>query len=422
MYMIILNITMTGQKNFDTEINKSLKLTHNLTITVPDTGLKMNRILTFYRRMEPFHRKFSAFRSNLTNLDPVKATSPQTRSGGTGFTDMMLFRRRCWQHLLFWAVVTVILLNIFRTSGSIGKIDVIYTLLFMIPIVSMAYLNLYVAIPAFLRKEKYLIYICTLLLLSGAGAFWLYVLFDRWIDFLLPGYYFIAYYTIPELMIFSGSLLLLTTLIKLSRSWFLMLRVERLTAGQQLKVLQSQINPHFLLNSLQTLYALSLERSGRTPEAILQLSDILKYTLYETDQQRVKLRNEIDMIRDYVEMYRYRIDPERVRLLLDIRGDPGEEEIAPMLLIPFVENAFKHGLKMDQAPVDISIALTMEPGQLTFSVENSAAPAIKGKERGEKGIGIENTRHRLELLYPGNHHLMIRREQDRFRIELQLKL
>ena len=316
----------------------------------------------------------------------------------------------------------VILLSIFKTSGTIEKIDVIYTMLFLIPLVAVAYLNLYLAIPAFLRKERYLMYTLAVLLLAGLGAAWLFFLFDRWIDFLLPGYYFIAYYTIPQLMIFTGTLILLTTLIKLSRSWFLVLRVERLTAGQQLRVLQSQINPHFLLNSLQTLYALSLEHSVRTPEAILQLSDILKYTLYETDQPRVKLEKEIDMIRDYVEMYRYRIDPQRVRLLLSVTGDWGEEEIAPMLLIPFVENAFKHGLQSGRSPVEISVSLRLEPGALTFRVENSAAPESKEKKPGSKGIGIDNTRHRLELLYPGKHHLQIQREPDRFRVELELKL
>lgn len=318
----------------------------------------------------------------------------------------------------------VILLSVFKTSGTIEKIDVIYTMLFMIPLVAVAYLNLYLAIPAFLRKERYLMYSLAIFCLSGLGAAWLFYLFDRWIDFLLPGYYFIAYYTIPQLMIFTGSLLLLTTLIKLSRSWFLVLRVERLTAGQQLRVLQSQINPHFLLNSLQTLYALSLDHSVRTPEAILQLSDILKYTLYETDQPRVKLEKEIGMIRDYVEMYRYRIDPQRVRLQLSVTGDPpkAEEEIAPMLLIPFVENAFKHGLQSGCSPVEISVSLRMEPGQLAFTVVNSAAPESKEKSPGGRGIGIDNTRHRLELLYPGKHHLQIQREPDRFRIELELNL
>ena len=382
----------------------------------------MTTIILFQRRKGAFHRKFSGFPFILTNLDLIMGRNRQPRSVGSSLTDLMLFRRRWWQHLLFWGVVMVILLSIFKTSGTIEKIDVIYTMLFLIPLVAVAYLNLYLAIPAFLRKERYLMYTLAVLLLAGLGAAWLFFLFDRWIDFLLPGYYFIAYYTIPQLMIFTGTLILLTTLIKLSRSWFLVLRVERLTAGQQLRVLQSQINPHFLLNSLQTLYALSLEHSVRTPEAILQLSDILKYTLYETDQPRVKLEKEIDMIRDYVEMYRYRIDPQRVRLLLSVTGDWGEEEIAPMLLIPFVENAFKHGLQSGRSPVEISVSLRLEPGALTFRVENSAAPESKEKKPGSKGIGIDNTRHRLELLYPGKHHLQIQREPDRFRVELELKL
>lgn len=352
----------------------------------------------------------------------VKAKRQSSGSGRSGLTDLMLFRRRWWQHLLFWSVIMVILLAIFRTTSTIEKIDVIYTLLFLVPLLAVSYLNLYVAIPGFLRREKYLYYIGSLLLLAGAGALWLFLLFDRWIDFLLPRYYFIAYYTIPQLMIFTGSILLLSTLIKLSRSWFLVLRLERLTAGQQLKVLQSQINPHFLLNSMQTLYALSLERSEKTPQAILQLSDILKYTLYETDQSRVKLEKELDMIRDYVEMYRYRIDPERVRLHLEISGEAREEEIAPMLLIPFVENAFKHGLQSGKDPLEITVALRVEPGQLSLIVENSAAPAGGVNDRNQKGIGIENTRHRLELLYPGKHHLKIGREEDCFRIKLQLTL
>lgn len=347
----------------------------------------------------------------------------EMRSRGTGFTELMLFRRRWWQHLLFWGVVFFILLNVFRASGSIEKIDVMYTLLFLVPLISIVYLNLYVAIPLFLRKERYLPYVSSLLLLALAGSFWLFFLFDRWVDYLLPGYYFISYYPVGLLMIFTGSILLLTTLIKLSRSWFLMVRVERLAAGQQLSVLQSQINPHFLLNSLQTLYALSLERSSRTPEAILQLSEILKYTLYETDHPRVKLAKEIELVRDYVDMYRYRIDPDRVELRLEVSGDPGEQEIAPMLLLPFVENAFKHGLRAGGHPVVIDLIMQLEPGRLLFTARNSTGKEQPGQQLNNgKGIGIENTRQRLELLYPGRHQLAIRKEKELFIVTLQLKL
>jgi hypothetical protein len=348
------------------------------------------------------------------------STIPNRVSGKFSFTDLMIFRRTWWQHLIFWGVVIFILLNIFKTSSSFERIDLVYTLLFLVPLISVVYLNLYLAIPLFLRKEKYLLFGLSTLLLAGGGALWLYMLFDRWTDFILPHYYFISYYTVLQLMIFTGSMLALTTLIKLSRSWFMMLRVERINAGHQLKALQSQINPHFLLNSLQTIYALSLEHAEETPRAILQLSDILKYTLYETDQARVKLEKEIQMITDYVEMYRFRVDPQKVLITLEMEGETGNLFIAPMLLVPFVENAFKHGLRGGPEPATISIALTVQPGHLRFMVKNSPGNAGPGDLDQKKGIGIENTRQRLALLYPGRHSLSISRTPDLFSVTLQL--
>ena len=272
-------------------------------------------------------------------------------------TDLMIFRMRWWQHLLFWGVALLILFNIFKSSGSLEKIDVIYTFLFLLPIAAIVYLNLYMAIPRFLRKERYLLYTLVFLALLGGGALFLYLLFEKWIDILLPGFYFISYYNVPVLMLYTGSFMVLTTLLKLSRSWFMLLRVERMTTTHQLQSLQSQINPHFLLNSLQTIYALSLEKSERTPEVILQLSEILKYTLYETGQSTVTLEKEIAMIRDYVEMYRHRVDNEHTDISMEMKGDPEDIRIAPMLLITFVENSFKHGLRSGQEHTFVHISI-----------------------------------------------------------------
>ncbi|MCK4989355.1 MAG: sensor histidine kinase [Bacteroidales bacterium] len=286
-------------------------------------------------------------------------------------TDFMIFKSRWWQHLIFWGVVLFILLNIFKTSSSLEKIDLIYTLIFMVPLIAISYLNLYHFIPRYLRKEQYLFYVLFFLVLLVAGAVFLYFLFDRWIDLVLPNYYFISYYSVPQLMLFTGSSLMLTTLLKLSRSWFMLLRVERMTTSHQLKSLQSQINPHFLLNSLQTIYALALERSERTPDVILQLSEILKYTLYETEHSRVKLEKEIGMIRDYVEMYRYRVDPIRADIKLEVEGEPGDLVIAPMLLIPFIENSFKHGLQGGPGGAFVRIHILIGSGDLEFLIENN---------------------------------------------------
>jgi len=334
----------------------------------------------------------------------------------------MIFRNRWWQHLIFWAVALLILFNIFKGSGSVEKIDVIYTFIFLVPIVSIVYLNLYLAVPRFLRKEKYLLYTLILLILMGGGALFLYLLFDSWIDIFLPGFYFISYYNVPVLMLYTGSFLVLTTLLKLSRSWFMLLRVERMTSTHQLQSLQSQINPHFLLNSLQTIYALSLENSERSPEVILQLSSILKYTLYETGQATVELEKEIGMISSYVDMYRHRVDPDRTEIKLVVDGDPGELLIAPMLLIPFIENSFKHGLMGTQDLSFIDIHMEISGDILQFSIHNSRGENNRNELEQHTGIGIDNTRQRLELLYPGQHKLDIETQVNTFTVNLSIQL
>jgi sensor histidine kinase YesM len=339
----------------------------------------------------------------------------------------MIFRNRWWQHLLFLMGVFLILLNIFRTSSSFETIDLVYTAIFLVPLAAITYLNLYLFIPRLLRKERYLLYFLLFLMLAAAGALFLYRLFDRWIDLVLPRYFFISYYSVPQLMIYTASVLSLATLLKLSRSWFKLLRVERVTTGQQLKSLHAQINPHFLLNSIQSIYALSLEKSDQAPEVILRLSDILKYTLYETENHRIPLKQEIALVTDYVEMYRLRVDPHRAEILLDTALDPGQLTIAPMLLIPFVENGFKHGLSTLTAGGFVHIRLAREGNRLHFSVKNNAGTTPSSgngpsTQANRPGIGIENTRQRLDLLYPGKHRLHIQREEDLFHVQLTIQL
>ncbi len=340
----------------------------------------------------------------------------------SNLTDLMIFQNRWWQHLLFWSVALLILLNIFKSSGRIEKIDVIYTFIFLVPILSIVYLNLYLAVPRLLRKERYLFYVLAFLILTGGGALFLFLLFDRWIDLVLPGYYFISYYNVPVLMIYTGSFLLLTTLLKLSRSWFMLLRLERMTSNYQLQSLQSQINPHFLLNSLQTIYALSLEKAANTPEVILQLSGILKYTLYETGHATVDLEKEIGIITDYINMYRHRTDPDRTVINLEVRGDPEGLLIAPMLLIPFVENSFKHGILDGEQQSLIDLLLDISGDTLHFRIQNKCgSPPVLDLDQ-PSGIGIHNTRQRLQLLYPGSHKLDIESTAEKFTVNLSMEL
>ena len=343
-------------------------------------------------------------------------------SGKVSLTDLIIFRDRWWQHLIFWAIAFFVLFNIFKSSGSPEKIDVIYTFIFTLPIACIVYLNLYLFVPRFLRKEKYLFYTLFILMLIAVGALFLYFLFDNLIDLVLPNYYFISYYNVYILMLYTGSFLILTTLLKLSRSWFMLLRAERMTTSHQLKSLQSQINPHFLLNSLQSIYALSIEKSDQTPRVILQLADILKYTLYETEQPRVKLEKEMEMITDYVEIHRHRIDPDRAEIKLQMEGESQGCMIAPMLLIPFIENSFKHGLQGAPHDAFVHIHIEVDSCKFQFQIKNNLGESDALGHKEKKGIGIENTRQRLELLYPGKHSLSIGKKDKSFVVKLALDL
>ena len=193
-----------------------------------------------------------------------------------------------------------------------------------------------------------------------------------------------------------------------------------MTTAHQLQSLQSQINPHFLLNSLQTIYALSLEKSERSPEVILQLAEILKYTLYETGHPNVALEKEIAMIRDYVDMYRHRVDADRTDIRMEENGDPERFLIAPMLLIPFIENSFKHGLLSGREKSFIDIQIDILEDKLLFKICNSCGKSELDEVQHQKGIGIENVKSRLSLIYPEKHYISIVKEESSFKVKLEI--
>jgi len=333
----------------------------------------------------------------------------------------ILFRNRWWQHILFWVAAFILLASIFSSSSEVQKIDLIYTSIFIIPLLILTYLNLYLCIPFLLRRELYIFYLLASALLVWLSALILYHLFDSWIDHILPGYYFIAYLGVSNLLIYTVATWLITTLLKLSRSWFMLLRLEKEQSGAELRTLKSQVNPHFLLNSLHTIYGLSMKQSEDTPAVILQLSDILKYTLYETEKEKVKLEDELQVIRDYLELHRHRVDPGRVSITMNIEGDPSGKMLAPMLFLPFIENSFKHGVQAFEREVCIDIAFDLGRKDLFFRILNTKSTEKKMR-RDKGGIGIANTRKRLELLYPGRHELKISEEKELFIVELKLKL
>jgi len=335
---------------------------------------------------------------------------------------VLFIRLRIIWHVLFWCAGYIVLLNIFAGSSDPEKIDIIYTLFFILPIVAGVFINLYLLIPKLLRKGNLFLYGLAMALLIASVAGFIYLLFDRWIDLLLPNYYFISYDEYWILLIYAAVFLALSTLLKLSREWMLFLRGDRQKNIMQLKNLQAQINPHFLLNSLQTIYSMSMNRSEKTPETVLQLAEILKFSLYESEYERVSLARELEVLRDYIAMYRHRLDPIRAKISFDIDGDTENLQVVPLLFLPFIENAFKHGLQGSEKEAFVHIHFRINENMLNFDIENNIGYPDSHERKIYSGIGIGNTRKRLEISYPGRHQLKIDRKNEVFNVSLKLDL
>jgi LytS/YehU family sensor histidine kinase len=212
------------------------------------------------------------------------------------------------------------------------------------------------------------------------------------------------------------------SLIFLGQHFFIAVRQNELIRQQQvemeLSVLKSQINPHFLFNVLNSIYSLSLQRSERTSEVVMRLSEILRYMLYEAKHEFVLLKKEIQMVRDYVDIETMRLSKEQELNFYCDDYIPACQ-IAPLLLIPFVENAIKHGTNSMAKGAYVLIGIKVEDNTLFFSCKNNYKPLPKIKDG---GLGLDNVRKRLQLLYPGKYSLGIKKENNIFEVLLNIEL
>ena len=186
----------------------------------------------------------------------------------------------------------------------------------------------------------------------------------------------------------------------------------------ELQFLRAQLNPHFLFNSLNSIYSLVRNKANEAPEAVITLSELMRYMLYEAKRELVPLSKEIDYIKNYVTLQLLRLaDSENVKL--KISGDYDNKEIQPLLFIPFVENAFKYGTDYKgMTYVDIKFEIIGD--NLFFLVKNKIGFYKKDDEN--SGIGFENIRNRLKLLYPENHVLKIEKTNGFYCVQLELNL
>jgi two-component system, LytTR family, sensor kinase len=186
----------------------------------------------------------------------------------------------------------------------------------------------------------------------------------------------------------------------------------------ELNFLRSQINPHFLFNTLNNLFSLAQKHeNNELASGIYKLSGLMRYVLYDSSADKVSLANEMIYIKDFIGLNKLRYDESEVKVDISVAGDPGACSIAPMILIPFIENAFKHGVRAE-AHSTILIKIECGAGKVHFHCRNPIFnnPSVTG----EGGIGLENVRRRLALLYPGRHRLDIENDGSTYSVDLEL--
>jgi two-component system LytT family sensor kinase len=224
--------------------------------------------------------------------------------------------------------------------------------------------------------------------------------------------------------LFCFAVLAVGTSIKVTEGWYqnekLKKDMENQKLGAELSLLKSQINPHFFFNTLNSIYSLAIIKSDKTPEAVVKLSELMRYIIYETERKLVPLSKEVEYIANYIELQRLRL-PEEIKVSLKAELGNDDAVIEPLLLLPFVENAFKHGVDIEKGG-KISITIKRIGNELRLIVQNPLVDNNINDKEVQSGIGMINTLKRLQLLYQDNYTFTAGPVNENYVVSLVLKL
>ncbi len=319
-------------------------------------------------------------------------------------------------NLGFWVISFIVLYKIFTKDYHNGAADVVYTILFHISLIVLVYSNM-VFLEKWVLSKKYLPYFMVMLVVGALCLAMHYLIFDFLSDFIFPGFYFITYYTPGSIIQFLISYWIISSLLLLSRNWFELkdrqVKLEQENSKVMLGALKSQLNPHFLFNSLNNIYSLASPENPVVRNYLMKLADSLRYMLYETNEDFVPLQNEVDYLQDYIDLEKLRLShPDKV--IFSIEGNIKGHLIAPLILLPLVENSFKHVNKMNP---EIELKLKIQTGELLFETNNQMGEPV---EKG--GVGLINLQKRLDLIYQHKYELDFFKEGAYYKSKLRLDL
>jgi len=334
-------------------------------------------------------------------------------------------------HVLFW----VGHLTLRVTLGQyhpVGWLETLYIEVIELPIkIGASYAIIYILVPKYLKKERY----WQLVLWTVIGVF-ITALLKRVIDLtiIFPLYPESEFWSIKNVQPYSiisalrRLIYIFPSVVAAVAIYFVydwlhtyrkaqQLEKEKMTA--ELKYLKGQIHPHFLFNTLNNLYALTLKNSPDAPQVVMKLSQLLSYMLYEANGTTVLLSKEVTQIEHLIALEKLRYG-NRLECSMVVKGNISGARIAPLILLPFVENAFKHGTSGTLKQSWVSTSIFAEQNAITFQIENSVASINQDDTTDKKGIGLQNVKRRLDLLYPDKHELRITKT-DTFRVWLKIK-
>ncbi|HEX8060476.1 MAG TPA: histidine kinase [Cyclobacteriaceae bacterium] len=289
-----------------------------------------------------------------------------------------------------------------------------------------AYINYFIFLPRFLENRvlgKYLLEFSIPFIIITT----LRVYLQRW---MVDGYthqehYFYSSIYVVQMTATSLFIVIFVGMLRFAKDWFELeakkkeLENEKLTA--ELNFLKEQINPHFLFNTLNNLYYLAYTKSDNTTEVIAKLSQMMRYMIYESNSPLVDLNKEIEYMQNYVSLERLRLN-NQIPIEFIVEGTPAGTKVAPLILITFLENAFKHGVSGDNKNAWVKLSIALSGKNCIYTVENSKINGVHSDHAGKSGIGLQNVKRRLELTYPEKYDLEVKDLSDRYYVQLKLVL
>ena len=324
----------------------------------------------------------------------------------------IILTRRILLHFYFWGGFFLLFLFMIPSNEvTKGFVGFVTTILLFSAIAS--YLNIYLLMNKLLERQKYLFYFLALVALLVITAILLTY---------MTRYLFEDKTTVFQNVVNLSAFIIITSALKMYRQGIKRQLAEKELSAKQLQaelqLLRAQINPHFLFNTLNNLYSLTLEKSDQAPATVVKLSELMRYMLETSRHEKSLLQSEITFINNYLALEKLRISS-RAIIDFEVIGEPKQKTIVSLLLIPFIENAFKHGINATVGNAFLYSQLRIEENELYFFIENN----ISNKSQEESsGTGLENVRRRLHLLYPNNHQLVIESKENKFIVNLRLSL